>query len=78
VKLHSRPSNAEAKKEERNTSTPPICLHGVNRDSSAFYMELTVYVVTIVAVRDSFNSVRYCNMYVIRGEIALYTAVLYL
>ena len=56
---HSRPSSAEVKKDESYTSTPLICLHGVDRYNSALYMELTVYVVTIVAVWDSFNSVRY-------------------
>jgi len=55
---HSRPSSAEVKKEESYTSTPPICLHGVDRDSSAFYMELTIHV-TVIAVTDSCNSVRY-------------------
>ena len=56
---HSRPSSGAVKKEESYASTPSICLHGMDRDSSAFSMELTVYFVTIVAVWDSFNSVRY-------------------
>jgi hypothetical protein len=56
---HSHPSSAEVKKEESCTSTPPICLHGVERDSFAFYRELTVYVITIVVVWDSYNSVHY-------------------
>ena len=56
---HSCPSSVEFKKEEICVSTPPLCLHGVDRDSSAFYMELTVYLVTVIAVWDSFNSVLY-------------------
>jgi hypothetical protein len=34
---HSAPSSIEVKNECRHTSTPPVCLHGLDRDSCTFY-----------------------------------------
>jgi len=33
---HSPPTSAEVKKEYGSTQTPPVCLHGVDRDSCIF------------------------------------------
>jgi hypothetical protein len=40
---HSRPSSAKVKKEESYTSTPPVCLHGVDRHSSAHRSSSILY-----------------------------------
>jgi len=37
---HLRPSGAKVKNEWSYTSTPPICLHGVDRDDFTFYLYL--------------------------------------
>jgi hypothetical protein len=34
---HSPPSNTEIENEWSCTSTPPVCLHGVDRDSFTFF-----------------------------------------
>jgi hypothetical protein len=35
---HSTPSSAKIKNEWRYTSTPPICLHGVDRNNFTFFL----------------------------------------
>jgi hypothetical protein len=37
---HSPPSSAEAKNDRSCTSTPPVCLHGVDRETFTFTSEL--------------------------------------
>jgi hypothetical protein len=37
---HSRPSSAKVENEWSYTSTPPICLHGGDRDDFTFYLYL--------------------------------------
>jgi hypothetical protein len=38
---HSPRSNAKIKNEWSNTSTPPICFHGTDRDDFTFYIQQT-------------------------------------